>query len=128
MNEALFMRMKSVLRSAAFVTLVTLAAGWGIACAQEMPLVTGEHWVKASEEKKKAYLVGIANVGIVEAALSAANPVSDAQRILPRMVEGREGPDAGQRSPQRLAPNTGTSNNRNERKRLFMRPYLVARW
>jgi hypothetical protein len=59
--------------------------------AQEIPLVTGEHWMKSTEEMKKAYLVGIANIVHVELAFEGANPASDAQSILPRMVKGLKG-------------------------------------
>jgi hypothetical protein len=73
---------------AAFVTLAVLS---GRVLAQEVPLVTGEHWVKSTEEMKKAYLVGIANVVQIELAFEGAAPASDAQSILPRMVKGLKG-------------------------------------
>ena len=59
--------------------------------AQEVPLITGEHWTKSSEEMKKAYLVGIANIVHLEMAYEGATPASDAQSILPRMVKGLKG-------------------------------------
>ena len=59
--------------------------------AQEIPLVTGEHWTKSTDEAKKAYLVGIANIVQVESAYSAPNPPSDAQSVLPRLVKGLKG-------------------------------------
>ena len=62
----------------------------GLARAQEIPLVTGEHWMKSSEETKKAYLIGMANIAHVELAYGTA-PASDAQSILPRMVKGLKG-------------------------------------
>ncbi|MGK9234389.1 hypothetical protein KXS07_22785 [Inquilinus limosus] len=34
--------------------------------AGDVPLVTGEHWTKASDSEKKAFLVGAANVISVE--------------------------------------------------------------
>ena len=73
---------------AAFVTLAVFS---GAALAQEVPLVTGEHWVKSTEEMKKAYLLGIANVVHIELAYEGAAPASDAQSILPRMVKGLKG-------------------------------------
>ena len=63
----------------------------GIARAEEIPIVTGEQWARSSEEMKKAYLVGIANIVQVEIAFEGANPVSDMQSILPRMVKGMKG-------------------------------------
>ena len=59
--------------------------------ADEVLLVTGEHWTKSSEELKKAYLVGIANVVQVETAYHAASPPSDAQTIVPRLAKGLKG-------------------------------------
>ena len=71
--------------------LVTLAVLSGRALAQEVPLVTGEHWVKSTEEMKKAYLVGVANIVQIELAYGGAAPAGDAQSILPRMVKGLKG-------------------------------------
>lgn len=85
------MAMKMRLHMALFALFVALAVGWGIARAQEVPLVTGEHWTKSSEEMKKAYLVGIANIVYLETAYEGANPASDAQSLLPRMVKGLKG-------------------------------------
>ena len=69
----------------------TLAVFSGTAIAQEVPLVTGEHWTKSTEETKKAYLVGIANIVHVQLAYEGAAPASDAQSILPRMAKGLKG-------------------------------------
>lgn len=68
-----------------------LAVASGTARAQEIPLVTGEHWMKSSDEMKKAYLVGIANIVHVQLAYEGATPAPDAQSILPRMVKGLKG-------------------------------------
>lgn len=73
---------------AAFLALATLS---GVVRADEVPLVTGEHWTKSSDDQKKAYLVGIANLAQVETAFSGATPPSDAQSIIPRMVRGLKG-------------------------------------
>ena len=70
---------------AALTALMSMA---GIARAEEIPLVTGEHWSKSSEEVKKAYLAGIANIVQVEMAYGAPNAATDAQSIVPRMVKG----------------------------------------
>jgi hypothetical protein len=77
-------------------TLIAIAAvaivGFGIeARAQEVPMVTGEHWVKSSEELKKAYLVGIANLVQVELAYHGSNPPPDSQSFLPRLLKGLKG-------------------------------------
>ena len=73
---------------AALMVLMSMA---GIAGAQEIPLITGEHWTKSSEEMKKAYLLGIANIVQIEMAFEGPSPAPDAQSILPRMVKGLKG-------------------------------------
>jgi hypothetical protein len=85
------MVMKSKLRVASFVTCLMLAAAWGSAQAQEVPLVTGENWTTSSEQLKKAYLIGIANAIQVETAFEGANPPSDAQSLVPRLAKGMKG-------------------------------------
>jgi hypothetical protein len=85
------MARKLQLRTLMFAACLTLAALAGSARADEIPLVTGEHWVKSSDELKMAYLIGMANVVQVETAFNAASPPSDAQSILPRMVKGLKG-------------------------------------
>jgi hypothetical protein len=73
---------------AACMTLATVSGG---ARGDDIPLVTGEHWAKSSEALKKAYLVGVANIVLVETAYAQPNPPSDAQSVLPRMVKGLRG-------------------------------------
>ena len=85
------MAIKVQLRAALFVACVTLATMSGGARADEIPLITGEHWTKSTEEMKKAYLVGMANLAQVELAYGATTPPSDAQSVLPRMVKGLKG-------------------------------------
>jgi len=82
---------KQPFRAAMFAACLTLAALSGGARADEIPLVTGEHWTKSSDELNKAYLVGIANVAQVETAYSGTNPPADAQSLVPRMVRGLKG-------------------------------------
>jgi hypothetical protein len=89
MEEA--MTMKSKLRAAMFAAGLVLSVAAGNAVAQEIPVVTGDHWTKSSEQVKKAYLVGIANVIQVEAAYQAANKPSDAQSLVPRAAKGLQG-------------------------------------
>jgi hypothetical protein len=67
------------------------AVAWGSAVAEEVPLITGEHWVKSTDQMKKAYLIGMANVLVVETAYEGTNPPSDAQSIVPRMGKGLKG-------------------------------------
>jgi hypothetical protein len=85
------MTMKLQFRTVMFAACLGLAALWGSARADEIPLITGEHWTKSSDDLKKAYLVGMANVVQVETAYSGANPPADAQSVVPRMVRGLKG-------------------------------------
>jgi hypothetical protein len=77
------------------VVVLAACAGWlvltGTANADEVPMVTGEHWVKSSDELKKAYLIGVANVLQVEHAYEATNQPTDAQSLVPRMAKGLKG-------------------------------------
>jgi hypothetical protein len=79
------------LRSAMMAICITFAAAWGSASAQEVPLVTGEHWTKSTDQVKKAYLVGIANAVQVESAYEGTNPPSDGQSLVPRLTRGMKG-------------------------------------
>jgi len=74
---------------AAFTALMLACASHAVAA--EVPIVTGEQWTKSSEDVKKAYLVGIANLAQVEAAYAGNNPPSDAQSFLPRLSKGMQG-------------------------------------
>ncbi|WP_178082525.1 hypothetical protein [Pseudomonas sp. AOB-7] len=70
------------------VPLTTLS---NIARADEVPLVTGEQWVRSSEQLKKVYLIGIANAYHLEAAYHASNPPTDDQSMIPRFGKGLKG-------------------------------------
>ena len=83
--------MRCAFRNAIFLSALVLAFASGAVRAQEIPLVTGEHWTKASDEQKKAYLVGMANIVQVELAYAGASPPSDTQSVLPRMARGLKG-------------------------------------
>ncbi|MEP6942725.1 MAG: hypothetical protein ABI981_07295 [Betaproteobacteria bacterium] len=85
------MAMKLQLRTVMFLACVTWTALSGSVGAQEIPLITGEHWTKSSEEMKKAYLAGIGNIVQIELAYGAPSAAPDAQSILPRMVKGLKG-------------------------------------
>ena len=78
-------------RAVAVAACIALWAACGVASAQEVPLVTGEHWTKSTPEQKKAYLIGVANVIQIEAAYQATNPPTDAQSVVPRAVKGLKG-------------------------------------
>jgi len=85
------MSMKLQLHTAMIAACLVLVALSGNARAQEVPMVTGEHWTKSSDELKKAYLVGMANIAQVETAFHAANPPPDSLSMVPRMARGLKG-------------------------------------
>ncbi len=85
------MAMKLRLRAAMFAACMVLAMVSGGARADEVPLITGEHWTQSTEQLKKVYLIGVANVIQVETAYHAASPPSDAQSIVPRAAKGLKG-------------------------------------
>lgn len=78
-------------RDVVMAACLGLAVFAGTAQADEVPIVTGEHWTKSSDEMKKAYLVGIANVLQVEVAYEATSPPSNAQSLVPRFARGLKG-------------------------------------
>lgn len=63
----------------------------GGAVAAEVPLADGTHWMKSSEDVKKAYLVGVANVVQIETAYNADNPAAEKTGFSPRLVKGMQG-------------------------------------
>lgn len=89
---------RSVLRRWALplsAACLALVAGPVAAVVDEIPLVDGTMWVKSSEDVKKAYLVGLANVVQVEAAYHAENPSLAASGFSPRVVAGMKGQTLG---------------------------------
>ena len=68
-----------------------LAFGAGHALADEVPIVTGEHWTRSSADVKKAYLVGIANVLQIESAYEGSNPPSNLQSLIPTAAKALRG-------------------------------------
>jgi len=76
---------------AAVLLLMALAGASSQARADEVPLVTGEHWTRSSEQVKKSYLIGVANVIQIESAYHAGNAPPDSQSIIPRTVRGLKG-------------------------------------
>ena len=83
--------MKMQWRTLMLAACMTLVAVSATVRADEIPLITGEHWTKSTDQVKKAYLVGIGNVLQVETAYAGASPPSDAQSIVPRFVRGLKG-------------------------------------
>ena len=89
------MTIKPQSRTAIFLACLVLALTWSHVGAADIPVITGEHWTTSSEEMKKVYLVGIANLLQIETAYHAENPPTDAQSIVPRLVKGPQGQTLG---------------------------------
>jgi hypothetical protein len=85
------MMMKMNLRNVMLAACVVLAMMSGSASADEIPLVTGVHWTKASDDQKKSYLVGVANFVQIEIASQGATPPTAAQSIVTRFATGLKG-------------------------------------
>jgi len=81
-------RLSWLAATATACVMLTLAQG---ARAQEIPLVTGKQWTESSDQMKKAYLVGIANLVQVESAYYNDKPPGDTQSIVPRLARGLRG-------------------------------------
>lgn len=78
-------------RGVAVALCAAVAIFAGTVRADEIALVTGEHWTKSSNEIKNAYLIGIANTLQVESAYQGASPPTDAQSLVPRIAKGLKG-------------------------------------
>jgi len=85
------MKQCSFIRWAMVLAIAASATFSGGTRAEEIAQVTGVHWTKSTEEQKKAYLIGIANIAQIEMAYAGASPLSDDQSILPRMARGLKG-------------------------------------
>lgn len=87
-DRAMSIKAFRALLALAFVALSLVSFG---ARAQEVVIVTGEHWTKSGNDLKKAYLLGIANILQVELAYLGSNQVPDQQNFAPRMARGLKG-------------------------------------
>ena len=56
---------------------------------QEWLFATGEHWSKAADTEKRAYVLGILNMAMVEYQLSGPNPKH--RTTVPRLVKALDG-------------------------------------
>mgnify|MGYP003477141531 FL=1 len=85
------MAIKRPWHALALAACMTMTVAAGGTRAAEIPMVTGEHWTTSSDDMKKAYLIGIANIVHVETGYTAENPPSDEQSVLPRLIRGLKG-------------------------------------
>jgi len=75
----------------ASTTCLALALTCGIAGAVEIPLVDGTHWVKSTDDVKKAYLIGASNIVQLETAFQAGKPVQPDSGFSPIVAKGMTG-------------------------------------
>jgi hypothetical protein len=73
-----------------FAALLCLALT-GIANATEVPVVTGKHWTQATEDQKKAFLLGMATMIMIEYNLQAKQAVPSEATVVPELVDGLSG-------------------------------------
>ncbi|MGH8171880.1 MAG: hypothetical protein ACREPX_01955 [Rhodanobacteraceae bacterium] len=85
------MKQYSLIRMVMLLAVAASAAFSGGARADEIAQVTGVHWTKSTEEQKKIYLVGIANIAEIELAYAGTNQASDEQTMIPRLARGLKG-------------------------------------
>jgi len=83
--------MKRLIHLVMLFAIATSAAFSGGVRADEIAQITGVHWTKSTEDQKKAYLIGIANITQIELAYQGNNKLSDDQSILPRLARGLKG-------------------------------------
>ncbi|WP_321948233.1 hypothetical protein [Paraburkholderia sp. J10-1] len=83
------MAIKPQWRSLLALSLLPLSMLGNVAHAQTIPIVTGQQWMASSEDQKKAYLVGIANLLEIERAY-AGNSASSSDISL-RFGKGMQG-------------------------------------
>lgn len=70
---------------------LALAMTCGSAAAADVPLVDGTLWVKSTDDVKKAYLVGLANMVQLEVAYNAKDPLPEKYSLSPRLAKGLTG-------------------------------------
>ena len=70
---------------------LALAITCGTASAADVPLVDGTLWTKSTDDVKKAYLVGLANMVQLEVAYNAKEPLPEKYSLSPRLAKGLTG-------------------------------------
>jgi len=83
--------MKTSMVVAGLLYLLFCMAAWGgIDEDPDLVLLTGEHWVTASEVEKVAYLFGLGNMLEVEQAMHGKDPAEKVSKnsIVPVLIDG----------------------------------------
>lgn len=74
------------------LAVLSMAAWAGQKPAADLTIVTGDHWVAASMEQKRAYLFGVGNVLEIEQAMAGDDyEAMRGRSIVPVMLEGLSG-------------------------------------
>lgn len=69
-----------------------MSAWAGESAAADLTIVTGEHWIPASLEQKRAYLFGVGNVLEIEQAMAGEHyETMRGRSIVPVLLEGLSG-------------------------------------
>ena len=86
-NQSVFRKVGHVVSAAS----LALAMSCGSAGAAEVPMVDGTLWTKSTDDVKKAYLVGLANMVQLEVAYNANDPLPEKYSFSPRLAKGLTG-------------------------------------
>ena len=86
-NKSVFRKVSHVVSAAC----LALAMTCGSAGAAEVPMVDGTLWTKSTDDVKKAYLVGLANMVQLEVAYNANDPLPEKYSFSPRLAKGLTG-------------------------------------
>lgn len=54
----------------------------------QVPIVTGEHWATATEQEKRAFILGMGTIIEIEQEFQADNPPEPGTSMIPPMVNG----------------------------------------
>ncbi len=86
------MKRLSVLLPLVLLTALSMSAWGAQQPAQDLPIVTGEHWVASSLEQKRAFLFGVGNVLEIDQAMAGDNYEKlRGISIIPVLLEGLSG-------------------------------------
>jgi len=69
--------MNRIVSAFAVVLALVFCLGASQASAREVPVVTGEHWVKSTEGERKAFLLGAATIIALEYQVQNGQPEAD---------------------------------------------------
>ncbi len=69
--------MNRIVSAFAVVLALVFCLGAATASARELPVVTGEHWVKSTEGERKAFLLGAATIIGLEYQVQGGAPAED---------------------------------------------------